>query len=295
MKNERKYDPEDIESLLLHKQFNELYPEEKEFVLRYIDGPDEYESMRKTLFDVMDASHNGEWMEPDASLKQELLNEFNREKKSRFVVWLNSFFLFPEVRWYRQPVLQFAVVSVLVAGVTFFLLKGNEQKDLLSEVKQESPDTANVNSELPKDTIKDLLIAENKLPPIPEAPLTVTETLRNISEVSEETIAGKPQPLAANSATDVGDRQDLSSISTGQETSVKKESASVDDVSVADSFSSPAEQPEEESVVQTLQEKTVAAASSKVTKLAVIDSKAISASAPARDNQNLIGLLFTAK
>jgi hypothetical protein len=28
MKKEMKYDPEDIESLLMHKEFSELYPEE---------------------------------------------------------------------------------------------------------------------------------------------------------------------------------------------------------------------------------------------------------------------------
>jgi hypothetical protein len=36
MKDPLKYDPEDIESLLKHKTFSELYPEEREFILKHI-------------------------------------------------------------------------------------------------------------------------------------------------------------------------------------------------------------------------------------------------------------------
>ena len=37
MSDKQVYDPEDIESLLIHKEFEELYPAEKEFVLKHIE------------------------------------------------------------------------------------------------------------------------------------------------------------------------------------------------------------------------------------------------------------------
>ena len=52
MKEELKYDPEDIESLLKHKAFAELYPEEKSFVLKHISNEDEYENLRSTLLEI---------------------------------------------------------------------------------------------------------------------------------------------------------------------------------------------------------------------------------------------------
>ena len=54
MKRKFKYDPEDLESLLLNKRFNELYPEEKEFVLRHMDSAEEDASMRKTLLSIVE-------------------------------------------------------------------------------------------------------------------------------------------------------------------------------------------------------------------------------------------------
>ena len=49
---QEKYDPEDIESLMMHKTFSDLYPEERAFVLKHLDSELEYESMRNTLISV---------------------------------------------------------------------------------------------------------------------------------------------------------------------------------------------------------------------------------------------------
>ena len=126
MKFESKYDPEDIESLLLHKQFNELYPEEKEFVLRHLENEQEYESMRSVLLELKNISSSDEWLEPDASIKKNLMREFSSEKKSRFVIWLNSLFAFPDRPWYSQRGVQISF-GIFILGFMLLRYTGDNQ------------------------------------------------------------------------------------------------------------------------------------------------------------------------
>jgi hypothetical protein len=178
MKQNYKYDPEDLESLLLHKQFHELYPEEKEFVLRHIETPEEYESMRQTLFELRDAASQGDWLQPDTSIKKALLAEFSSERKSAFRVWLNSLFAWPDVRWYRQPVLQLAMIVLVITSGVWLLVGSEEQQQLIAEVDTR-PSEEPIASTASQDTAKkeDNVFAENKVlqefPVVPE-PVKVT-------------------------------------------------------------------------------------------------------------------------
>lgn len=132
MKQFSKYDPEDIESLLLHKQFNELYPEEKEFVLRHLDGVEEYESMRRMLLELKNSEGTDEWLTPDPSIKKALMAEFARERKGRFSIWLNSLFAMPERPIYMQRGVQWSFGVAVIAGA-FFFVKPNGNQTLLAE------------------------------------------------------------------------------------------------------------------------------------------------------------------
>lgn len=88
-----KYDPEDLESLLLHKRFHELYPEEKSFVLQYISSEEEYTSMRATLLKVQEVNDD-EYISARPESKERLMKLFQEEKQtSGFKVWLNGYFL----------------------------------------------------------------------------------------------------------------------------------------------------------------------------------------------------------
>ena len=49
MERHERYDPEDIESLLSERGFDELLPDERAFVLRHVNGREEYERMRALL------------------------------------------------------------------------------------------------------------------------------------------------------------------------------------------------------------------------------------------------------
>lgn len=153
-----KYDPEDMESLLLHKQFHELYPEEKEFVLRHMSGPEEYDSLRRTLLELHDASNHDEWLEPDDQLKRTLMAEFQREHRSRFIVWLNALFATPELPWYRRPAVQLALGSILIAGIVISLWPDTSSPTFAELRKEESV------SNQPTDTSSSPKAEENKSP-----------------------------------------------------------------------------------------------------------------------------------
>jgi hypothetical protein len=189
MNDTYKYDPEDIESLLLHKQFHELYPEEKEFVLRHVASEDEYESLRTTLFLMHDTTHQDHWEEPDPAIKANLLREFAGEEKKGFFIWLNSLFAMPtmpEIVWYRRPAVRYAFASLVVLfGVGGALLMFNNNKQS-ADIAQVTTQTANetTTTGATTDTIESTTTmlekpayAENNLPGVfPPAPAVLTET-----------------------------------------------------------------------------------------------------------------------
>jgi hypothetical protein len=53
MKKHHIYDPEDLESLMIHKSFNELLDAEREFALRHVEDAQAYDTMRTTLLAVL--------------------------------------------------------------------------------------------------------------------------------------------------------------------------------------------------------------------------------------------------
>ena len=147
MKQFSKYDPEDIESLLLHKQFNELYPEEKEFVLRHLDSVEEYESMRRMLLELKNSEGTDEWLTPDPSIKKALMAEFARERKGRFSIWLNSLFAMPERPIYMQRGVQWSFGVALIAGAFFFFKPSGNQILLAENQKTENQDSTAAKSD----------------------------------------------------------------------------------------------------------------------------------------------------
>lgn len=136
MNQKDKYDAEDIESLLLHKRFEDLYPEEKEFVLRHIETPDEYESLRHTLFELHKASKDESWIEPDVRLKEDLLAQFPTEESGGFKIWLNTLFFSQSGSWYRRPA-YLSIVAMVFIGVTllFFMNPNDSTKTEFAETK----------------------------------------------------------------------------------------------------------------------------------------------------------------
>jgi hypothetical protein len=155
MKQHLKYDPEDIESLMRHKRFDELYAEEKEFVLQHLDNKEEYESIRRTLFEIQAAQQNDQWLEPDASIRENLMAQFETERRNGFTVWLNSLFVMPLENWSSGRKLAFTIASVVVvSGILFWALYPsatqpmavNDKKESTEKLIQSTPPAATIES-----------------------------------------------------------------------------------------------------------------------------------------------------
>ena len=256
MKFESKYDPEDIESLLLHKQFHELYPEEKEFVLRHLESEQEYESMRSVLMELKNISSNDEWLEPDASIKKNLMKEFSSEKKSRFVIWLNSLFAFPDRPWYSQRGVQIAF-GVFILGFLLLRYAGENQSTLqfaeknnsssensVDSTSNETPtslaekpsvDTTNKNLAIPKppQVFAALASTENSVGPVApvvsesRAKMTEAEATDEIASEDVQEEAPSAAPANVDSQKDIASVELFSNSTTGAATTTMSSPSSV--------------------------------------------------------------------
>lgn len=185
MKKQEKYDPEDMESLMMHKSFEELYPEEKEFVLRHLDGPEDYESMRRTLFAVREEISKGSSIKPDPAVRSRLLENFTTEEKGGWKVWLNSLFVLPERRQWAIPV-AIAAVSLLV---WFFAFDQSKPIAQLAEnkVKEEQLDKEAEERDSkvkPTETVEENKTVPEELP-APEAELLEESVYEDLAEEDE--------------------------------------------------------------------------------------------------------------
>ncbi|MEN9948962.1 MAG: hypothetical protein RL106_1785 [Bacteroidota bacterium] len=79
----KQYQSEDIETLLIQKEFSELLPEEKDFVLSHLESETEYTRMRNLLFQLIEMDSNDIPNGPDESVKKNLDTLFNDSSKKR--------------------------------------------------------------------------------------------------------------------------------------------------------------------------------------------------------------------
>lgn len=198
MNHMKKYDPEDIEYLMIHKQFHELYPEEKEFVLQHVEGVEEYESMRKMLLELKNSSIQDDWLTPDASLKKALMAEFAKERKGRFSIWLNSLFAMPERPFYRQTGVQWSFGLAVVAVGTFFFLQQSPNVTELAE--NNNPSQSNSNLEINQNGQAQPSSEQPPIPSTPEVDLSGMDKLPQAPVVLaqvETALEKAPMPAAA--------------------------------------------------------------------------------------------------
>ncbi|NNC83296.1 MAG: hypothetical protein HKN79_06940 [Flavobacteriales bacterium] len=132
-----KYGPEDLEQLLEEKQYEELLPEERQYVLKHIDGKEEYDLMRDTLFAVLEP---GSEVDPPAALRQELIAKHrSHHARPRFTIWLNSIAAFWQGRAYVvRPALQLAGLALVLGGV-FWVLSTNDPALESDKIVQQTP------------------------------------------------------------------------------------------------------------------------------------------------------------
>lgn len=199
MKRNFKYDPEDLESLLLHKQFEELYPEEKEFVLKHMDSPEEYASMRNTLLAVVDDSESAQPLKPKSATKKSLMREFQTGEKGGISIWLNSLFL----QCQRKPQLAFGFLAtvVIIVVAAFWFLPAND-KIILADNMKTTKETVETKKKPAPESIEPK--QENEMPAVkrevkPKA--EESERVEPLVEVTEDEVLEMESDQLAESNT----------------------------------------------------------------------------------------------
>ena len=136
------YDPEDIESLLQERGFDELLEEERAYVLRHLTGREEYETMRALLNQVRDDGRTRDLISVDDGVRTNVLAAFRAGQQPQWRIWLNCIgtLLWPkEVSAMWRPALAMASLAVLIfAGIHVVrTMDGTLDHAQVSQVKNE--------------------------------------------------------------------------------------------------------------------------------------------------------------
>ena len=138
MSEEKRYDPEDLEKLISTKSFSQLLPEEKAFVLQFLDSDLEYNSLRETFETLGSLPALEPAITPRKETKEALLAAFSEEKKRAALPVLKeetqrrgfwAWFWNSEKSLFKKPAFQLATVALLFS-VGFFVATFNVNDDL---------------------------------------------------------------------------------------------------------------------------------------------------------------------
>lgn len=138
MERREQYDPEDIESLLSERSFDELLEEERAYVLRHLAGRDEYETMRALLYQVRNDERNEGRITAPPEVRAHVLDVFRQQQQPQWRVWLNSVggLLWPkEASAMWRPALAFGTVALLITAGVFVFRQADEGHAELAELK----------------------------------------------------------------------------------------------------------------------------------------------------------------
>lgn len=145
MERRERYDPEDLEHLLLERRFDELLEEERAFVLRHVSDRAEYERMRALLQTVQHDERDHPPMDADPVIRDRVVDAFRAQQRPQWTIWLNSVkaVLWPDhASAFWKPALALATVALVVVGTIGGLRSLNSRAPELAslEEKQEKPD-----------------------------------------------------------------------------------------------------------------------------------------------------------
>jgi hypothetical protein len=144
MERHERYDPEDIESLLSERGFDELLDAERAFVLRHLSGRDEYERMRALLHYMRPDERSRPGIEPDERVRRNVMDVFRAQQRPQWRIWLNSMasWSMPQrTSGYWRPALAFGTLALLVVAGVLAVRQFNDGHEHaeLAEVKQVVP------------------------------------------------------------------------------------------------------------------------------------------------------------
>ena len=199
MDNEFTYDPEDLERFLKEKSFSELLPEEKAFVLQFVENDLEYDSMRETLESLIAVPSMEEAISPKAATKEALMAAFSaktvenqkeeREEKTGFWAWLwntNKTILY-------RPGFQLASLALVLVSVFYIATFSPIDRTAQVIKKEPSPKESTANEskkEERKITLESVTEEEEEEEEEVKAIDLITEPITLVSEkdIEESTL-----------------------------------------------------------------------------------------------------------
>lgn len=140
MERPERYDPEDIEHLMLERPFEELLPEEKAFVLHHLQDAAEYQRMRALLLHMQAESGQPEPLEAGPAVRERVLAAFRDHRQPQWRIWLNSVggFLVPArpVHYWRPALALGALALLSITSVTLWKAMQPQENKVLAELQQ---------------------------------------------------------------------------------------------------------------------------------------------------------------
>ncbi|HNR54756.1 MAG TPA: hypothetical protein PKJ19_06315 [Flavobacteriales bacterium] len=186
MERHERYDPEDIESLLSERGFDELLPDERAFVLRHVNGRGEYERMRALLHYVRPDEWQRGGIEPEERVRENVMAAFRAQQQPAWRIWLNSVSLClapKEAAAAWRPALAFGSLALLiVAGVVVVRqFEGAGKDPALAEVRVKD---ANERNEV--DEVKEAKDVREALPSSGSPEVSAQEPIEDLSATTRD-------------------------------------------------------------------------------------------------------------
>ncbi len=141
MERRERYDPEDLESLLHERGYNELLDEERAYVLRHLSGKEEYESMRALLLNLRRNEMDRPSISGDEAMRESVLRSFREQHRPQWRIWLNSLGALLEppksegFNW-RPALVVGSIALVIAAGVFVIQRAGMEGNVQVAELER---------------------------------------------------------------------------------------------------------------------------------------------------------------
>ncbi|HRD51463.1 MAG TPA: hypothetical protein PKY96_02330 [Flavobacteriales bacterium] len=191
MERREHYDPEDIESLLQERGFDDLLEEERAYVLRHLSGREEYEAMRALLNNVRDDDRRRAPITADPQLRTDLMGLFRAQQKPQWQIWLNSVgtFIWPkETSDLWRPALALASLAVLITAGVWVLRQSDVQEQQLAELK---PEKAKAEAPVKPEANDETIVEAEK-----QRGFNKTETEAEQAEVIENSVLAQKREEA---------------------------------------------------------------------------------------------------
>ena len=195
MERREHYQPEDIESLLHERGFDELLQEERAFVLLHLSGREEYEAMRALLSKVREDDRRNPPITADPGTRDRVMATFRSQQQPQWQVWLNSLgaLLWPK-EMKAMPLLRHKLwrPALAIASIALLIVAGIQVSKMTSN-EAAQPQLA----ELKKEPAKDLEPNDKLLSP----PLADQQTSTMLEEVGLRPAAGAVATETASGST----------------------------------------------------------------------------------------------